>query len=190
MGKHLAGLGTMLAGACCCTAWAPTHVQVLKGRLALLAPSVRSGAFSYEEGEGLEVDEARCEALFGEPRVGGRRLPAADPLAFYAQVAANRALLPRLLSQLPGGGVTHGSILEIDDQDQCFRAQLVVGHRVSELWKAPCRLVGMRARRARPPRVASRRRGTRNCTPTALSFAVACRPQATRPMLARLPRVA
>lgn len=34
-------------------------LQVLKGRLALLAPSVRCGAFSYEEGEGLEEDEVR-----------------------------------------------------------------------------------------------------------------------------------
>lgn len=34
--------------------------QVLKGRLALIAPSLWCGTFSYEEGEGLEEDEVCC----------------------------------------------------------------------------------------------------------------------------------
>lgn len=45
----------------------------------------------------------------------------------------NRALLRRLLAQLPGGGVVHNSILDIDDQEQCFKAQLIVKHRVSDV---------------------------------------------------------
>jgi hypothetical protein len=40
-----------------CLPCAPLCGQVLKGRLALLAPSIRCGNFSYEEGEGLEEDE-------------------------------------------------------------------------------------------------------------------------------------
>jgi len=49
------------------------------------------------------------------------------------QVAMYRSLLPRTLAQLPGGGCIQGSILEIGDQEQQFKAQLVLSHRVSKL---------------------------------------------------------
>jgi ubiquitin-like 1-activating enzyme E1 B len=74
---------------------------VLKGRLALLAPSLSCGSFLYEEGQDLEEDE----------------------VTFY------RSLLPRPLASLPGGGLVNGSIVEVSDQEQQFKAQLVISHR-------------------------------------------------------------
>jgi ubiquitin-like 1-activating enzyme E1 B len=65
---------------CCCPAASPPSAssiarQVVKGRLAVNEPNLDSaGGFRYEEGEGLEEDE----------------------------VEANAALLPRVLSELPG----------------------------------------------------------------------------------------
>lgn len=77
---------------------------MVKGRLAVNEPNLDSaGGFRYEEGEGLEEDE----------------------------VEANAALLPLVLSELPGGGVVDGTILTLDDQSQCFNVDLVVQHRVS-----------------------------------------------------------
>ena len=39
----------------------PSHLpQVLKGRLALLAPIVSCGNFRYEEGDDLDEEEVRC----------------------------------------------------------------------------------------------------------------------------------
>ena len=58
-------------------------------------------------------------------------------------MAFNRALLPKPLSALPGGGLAHNSILEVEDQEQRFNAQLVITHRVSE--------------RADPPRLSALR---------------------------------
>ncbi|KAL4446285.1 hypothetical protein ABPG77_003092 [Micractinium sp. CCAP 211/92] len=75
--------------------------KVLKRRLALIAPSITCGNFTYEEGEGLEEDEVE----------------------FY------RGMLPRPLSQLPSGGLANGSILEVGDQEQHFKAQLIISHR-------------------------------------------------------------
>lgn len=48
----------------------------------------------------------------------------------HVQVAFNRSLLPRTLAALPGGGLVHGSIVEVSDQEQQFKAQLVISHRV------------------------------------------------------------
>lgn len=88
----------------CPVAVAAVARQVVKGRLAVNEPNLDSaGGFRYEEGEGLEEDE----------------------------VEANAALLPRVLSELPGGGVVDGTILTLDDQSQCFNVDLVVQHRVS-----------------------------------------------------------
>ncbi len=56
----------------------------------------------YEEGEGLEEDE----------------------------VEANRALLPRHLADLPGGGLRHGSIVTVQDQSQHFHVEVIVSHQV------------------------------------------------------------
>jgi hypothetical protein len=111
-------------------------LQVLKGRLSLLAPSVRCGTFNYEEGEGLEEDEVRVcpastvaikQALLCATLSHDVCCQADAPL----QVALNQALLPRVLAKLPSGGVVHNSILDIDDQEQCFKAQLVIHHRAS-----------------------------------------------------------
>ena len=123
--------------------------QVLKGQLALLAPSLSCGAFFYEEGEDLEEDEVRCACRAAlrcaAPRWAGRhrhwtrprsrcspwvghRRPA--PPSTGPQVAMYRALLPRPLAALPGGGLVGGSIVEVSDQEQQFKAQLVLAHRV------------------------------------------------------------
>jgi hypothetical protein len=48
------------------------------------------------------------------------------------QIARNCKLLPLPLAQLPGGGVVHNSILHVDDQEQCFKAQLIITHRVGK----------------------------------------------------------
>lgn len=45
--------------------WPLVASQVLKGRLALIAPSVSCGEFIYEEGEGLEEDEVNGGAGCG-----------------------------------------------------------------------------------------------------------------------------
>ena len=63
-------------------------------------PTVMAGGFLYEEGEGLEDDEA----------------------------AANAALLPRPLAELPGGGLGHGVLANVRDQSQDVSLQLVIEH--------------------------------------------------------------
>jgi ubiquitin-like 1-activating enzyme E1 B len=73
---------------------------VLKGRLALVAPCLVAGGFAYEEGEGLDADEE----------------------------AAYAALRPRTLAALPGGGLRDGAVLEVTDQEQDLRVQVVVTH--------------------------------------------------------------
>ena len=76
--------------------------QVLKKRLSVNVPMLMCGNFMYEEGEGLEEDE----------------------------VEANAALLPRALALLPGGGLGHGSILNVSDESQHFSVELIISHRV------------------------------------------------------------
>ncbi len=75
-------------------------MQVLKKRLAMNEPTIMAGGFLYEEGEGLEPDEA----------------------------AANAALLPRALAALPGGGLGHGVLAAVRDQSQDVTLQLVIEH--------------------------------------------------------------
>jgi hypothetical protein len=103
-------------------------------------------------------------------------------------VAFNRALLPKLLSALPGGGLAQNSILEVEDQEQRFNAQLVIALRVSEragrqagrqLWLLRQCCCCCRpphplhcTRHAAPPRLLCllcRRTGMRSSTPRALS---------------------
>ena len=76
------------------------NAQVLKKRLAMNEPTIMAGGFLYEEGEGLEDDEA----------------------------AANAALLPRPLADLPGGGLGHGALAVLRDQSQDVSLQLVIEH--------------------------------------------------------------
>ena len=76
--------------------------QVVRKQLAVNQATVRCGDFSYEEGEGLEEDEVELYSAF----------------------------LPRLLADLPGGGIKHGAIVDVADQEQDFNVQLVVHHRV------------------------------------------------------------
>ena len=46
-------------------------MQVVKGRLSLVEPSLSCGAFQYDEGEGLEEDEVRRALLYvGLPETG------------------------------------------------------------------------------------------------------------------------
>jgi len=76
---------------------------VLKAKLAVNTPNLSTaGGFWYEEGEGLEEDEA----------------------------AASRALLPRALAALPGGGLVHGSILSVGDQGQAVDFEVIISHQV------------------------------------------------------------
>ena len=77
-------------------------MQVLKKRLAMNEPSVMCGNLGYEEGADLEEDE----------------------------VEANQKLLGIPLDQLPGGGITNGSIVMVSDQAQDFSCQLVVTFKV------------------------------------------------------------
>jgi len=84
--------------------------QVLKKRLALNEPTVMTaGGFLYEEGEGLEADEA----------------------------AANAALLPRPLAALPGGGLGHGALASVRDQSQEVALQLVIEHQARRGARVP-----------------------------------------------------
>ena len=73
---------------------------MLKKRLAMNEPTIMAGGFLYEEGEGLEDDEA----------------------------AANAALLLRPLAGLPGGGLGHGTLAVVRDQSQDVSLQLVIEH--------------------------------------------------------------
>ncbi|KAK9841863.1 hypothetical protein WJX81_007903 [Elliptochloris bilobata] len=74
--------------------------QVLKKRLAMNEPTIMACGFMYEEGEGLQDDE----------------------------VAANAALLPRVLADLPGGGLGHGVLAVVRDQSQDVTLQLLIEH--------------------------------------------------------------
>lgn len=74
--------------------------KVLKGRLSVHQPTIICDGFVYEEGEDLDEEE----------------------------VAANAANLPKTLQSLPGGGVRHGSIVQVDDQAQHFKVSIVVSH--------------------------------------------------------------
>lgn len=62
----------------------------------------------------------------------GMRAPrTCNPHLHVPQADKCRKLLPRRLSDLPGGGLHNGSILAVADQGQRFRAELVLAHRVS-----------------------------------------------------------
>lgn len=77
--------------------------QVLKSRLAVNCPTLMTaGGFDYVEGEGLEEDEA-------------------------AEAAAQ---LPKPLTGLPGGGLGHGAILEVDDFSQALKFDVIICHQV------------------------------------------------------------
>lgn len=77
-------------------------LKVLKKRLSMNEPSIMAGNFAYEEGMDLEPDE----------------------------VAANAKFLPVALDKLPGGGLKHGTIVDVSDQAQDFSCQLVLSHKV------------------------------------------------------------
>lgn len=78
-----------------------TPHQVVKGRLALVNPTVTGGEFVYEEGEDLEADEVE----------------------FHARN------LPKTLAALPGGGLGPGATVEVTDQTQHFAARIVLNQR-------------------------------------------------------------
>ncbi|KAL3140467.1 hypothetical protein ABBQ38_004726 [Trebouxia sp. C0009 RCD-2024] len=74
--------------------------KVLKGSLSVHQPTIMCDDFVYEEGDDLDEEE----------------------------LAANAANLPKALQALPGGGLKHGSIVQVDDQAQHFKVSLVVSH--------------------------------------------------------------
>jgi ubiquitin-like 1-activating enzyme E1 B len=83
--------------------------KVLKNHLGLIEPFVsysltENVSWLYEEGEGLEADE----------------------------IAENAAFLPKLLTDLPAGGMVHNTVLEVLDQRQHLTMQLVIAHQ--EQW--------------------------------------------------------
>jgi len=43
------------------------------------------------------------------------------------------ALLPRPLAKLPGGGLQSGSILNVSDESQHFKVDVIIQHRVGSV---------------------------------------------------------
>ena len=114
--------------------------QVLKKRLALNEPTVMTaGGFLYEEGEGLEADEA----------------------------ADNAALLPRPLADLPGGGLGHGALASVRDQSQEVSLQLVIEHQARRGPRVPLTLTlcATSARRSRCSSSSGTRRAAAHASP-------------------------
>jgi ubiquitin-like 1-activating enzyme E1 B len=80
--------------------------KVLRGHLGMTEPcftypiSNSEASIIYEEGEGLEADE----------------------------IEENVANLPKLLAELPAGGVVHNTVLYIQDQRQHLKLEMVVSH--------------------------------------------------------------
>jgi ubiquitin-like 1-activating enzyme E1 B len=88
---------------------------VLRAKVAVNTPNLSTvGGFDYVEGEGLDEDDVeRCQAL-----------------------------LPRVLAQLPGGGLVHGTILEVQDQSQALDFEVIISHQVSHGWAGMSHRVG------------------------------------------------
>jgi ubiquitin-like 1-activating enzyme E1 B len=82
------------------TTLAELLARVLRGRLAMLEPCLRAGSFSYEEGEDLDASE----------------------------VALNARWLHVALDALPGGGIRHETLVEVQDQSQALTLALLVVH--------------------------------------------------------------
>lgn len=91
----------------CCSG--PPPLQVIKQRLAIAVPALtasnESGDLQYEEGEDLDPDE----------------------------VEAYKALLPKALADLPGGGLKSGSVVMVDDYSQALTLNLHISHQVCRL---------------------------------------------------------
>jgi hypothetical protein len=78
-------------------------MQVLRVKISMIEPILMTvGGFDYNAGEGVDEDEA----------------------------ADSRALLPRTLAALPGGGVVAGTILEVVDESQALNFEIVIAHQV------------------------------------------------------------
>mmetsp|Transcript_31100 Transcript_31100/g.78556 ORF Transcript_31100/g.78556 Transcript_31100/m.78556 type:complete len:631 (+) Transcript_31100:110-2002(+) len=76
--------------------------KVLKKHLSMAAPSVRTDAgLGYEEGDDLDEDER----------------------------AFNDSLLPKMLVDLPGGGIRADTVVEVDDFAQRFEVKIIVQHK-------------------------------------------------------------
>ena len=69
-----------------------------------MEPNINTSAFMYEEGEGLDPEEAAESAVY----------------------------LPRTLAQLPGGGIVGGSSFQVSDQMQQLDLEFYVTHQVRE----------------------------------------------------------
>lgn len=133
-------------------------VQVLRGRMALVEPTLVAGSFMYEEGEDLEEDEVRGGTVlptWGNGwcwlRLGGRprRLraahvpsgnrwcslcPSRSPASpAHCQVAFHSQNLTKPLSQLPGGGFATGTLVEVTDQAQQTSFRILVQHKVRNM---------------------------------------------------------
>jgi ubiquitin-like 1-activating enzyme E1 B len=85
--------------------------KVLKNHLGMIEPCFEyilegdaERAFSYEEGEGLDEDE----------------------------IQENAAHLPKILAELPAGGIVKDTIVDIQDQRQHLKLQMVISHQ--ETW--------------------------------------------------------
>lgn len=49
---------------------------------------------------------------------------------WWSQAEESAAHRPKVLDELPGGGIRDGAIVDISDQAQAFEAQLIVTHQV------------------------------------------------------------
>ena len=77
--------------------------KIAKGQLSMVAPTLAFQRFLYEEGEDLDPDE----------------------------VEENKRHLSKRLSDLPSGGITHNTVIELSDQAQSLTVEMIVSHQGS-----------------------------------------------------------
>ena len=78
--------------------------KVVRKKLAVAQPTVMCEAFMYEEGPDLDEDE----------------------------VEGHAAHLPKILADLPSGGIKDSSVVEVSDQSQQLSLSLILTHQVHQ----------------------------------------------------------